>query len=560
MLPKMKYLTIMTFRTIFGFFALSLFPLGLSQISDEKLDSIFIRLSGEDYDARYAARIDLHDEVSKATAPGDEAQQPLVESQLLERLSSEKLLTTRLWILRQLEAIGSSASLPALEALLKSDDPKLADGARMAMNVIAPGESPVVDSLEGHSRQDLAKLARTAPNRADRSMAFSQLAKKDTKLASEVLSEADDSSIDFLRVAMTAKNKGLQKRTLALLPTTSPEKQIVILGALPRRPSARLEKTVLSLLGSGNETLELQALEAIGRVGSSASLEALLDRIGAKDRDIREMASDSLSLIQDDRIDRILKKAAFNGAIDERTIALEALSLRAIPEAAEIVNRFAADRTLDIRLREVAVSAMEQVGNVESFPILVGIVVNDENAGLAKDAQKTLKRMSLRLANPEAAWSAFKAGFEIADRDKRLALMLVSDSAASQKTIDYLLSSWDEGDERIQKMVLRVLPNWRSWDGGFALLDLAEKTVGDEATRTLCFKGIANLILGSDATYPIEEKFELAELALKAANSPEEREIVINGFRTSTGKDRAYVASNEVDSELKAAVIAFRKK
>lgn len=549
----------MTFPTIVAFIALALSPLGFSQISDETLDSVFTRLNGDDYDARYAARMDLHNEVSKATAPGNEAQQALVEEQLLARLDSEELLTTKLWILRQLQAIGSSASLPALEALLKADDPNLVDGAEMTISVIDPQEAPVHESLSGRSKQDLAELARTGPNRSDRSKAFSELVKKDAKLAYAVLAEADASAPDFLRIAMTSKNKGLQKKTFAMLPNMTVEKQIVILGALPSRPSTKIEKAVLSLLGSEDETLELQALEAIGRVGTSASLEALLARIDSRDRDIREAAADSLGVIRDTRIDSKLKKTVYNGSIEERIVALEAISLRAIPDAAKIVNGFAADTNLDPKLREVAVSAMEKVGDVDSFPILVNIVVSSEDKGLARDAQKTLKRMSLRLADPEAAWAAFKTGFESADMEKRLALMLVSDSAASKDTIAYLKASWDEGDERIQKMVLRVLPTWRNWDGGFALLDLADKASENEKVRAQCFKGIGNLILGSDENYSREVKFELADQALKATKSPEERKMVIDGFRNSNWRERVYVTYNEVDPELKEAVLEFAK-
>ncbi|EDY82654.1 PBS lyase HEAT-like repeat domain protein [Verrucomicrobiia bacterium DG1235] len=562
----MNFLSKLSLKSITAVLALGIVPLGFSQIPEDDLESIFSRLNGDDFDARYAARMDLQDHVSKATEPGNDAQQSIVEAQLLERLDSEELLTTKLWLLRQLSSIGSSASLATLEKLQQSENAILADAARMATerNPDSQGfESQMATELSDDPRQ-LEKLAKNDPNRSVRSAAFSKLATKNPKIAADLLiqalsSEDNRSAPDFIRIAMKSSSARLYKTTLESLLESDASNQVAIIGALKSGPSSKIEKMLLRLLPTENTSLEIQIVDALGRVGSSKSLEALLPRISAKDRDLREAASDALARIDDPRIDRQLKRDTRNGDLEDRVKALEALSIRASSGVSELVNSLAADTSLDPDLREEAIAAMELVGNVESLPILVKIVIDEAESGLRRDAQRTLKRMTLRIADPDAAWAAFDAGFKASasDVDTQLALMLVSDSAPTEEAIEFLKEAWNGGDARIQKMVLRVLPTWRNWQGGFALLDLSDMA-GDEAKlREQCFKGVGKLILGSDATFPIEGKFELSGVALKKARTPEERKAVITGFRYSTWRERVHVTYNDVDPELRDAVLEY---
>ncbi|MBD5780121.1 HEAT repeat domain-containing protein [Pelagicoccus sp. NFK12] len=557
----MTFLAKISLRTLAATFALGAMPLSFAQISDAELDSIFDRLNGDDFAARYAARMDLQDEVSAATAPGKEAQQAIVEQQLLERLQSEPLLTTKLWILRQIESIGSEAAIPQLRQLVDSGDGELAKGARMAMDRIVPPPQPEPPPYEGLSASELADLARNAPNRSIRYRAFMQLSKQDAKAAAAVMLDAEASAAEFIRIAMNSSSSLLRREALAQLDSPKVSHQIAVLGALSEKLPQSVEKSLLRLLESENETLELQTIEALGRAGTARSLQALLSRIEARSRDLRDAAADALAAIPDSKIDRSLRKMLKRGAVEERVLALKALSLRASPGVNRLVNAYAADSDLDNPLREEAISNMELVGDVDSFPILVDIVLNEAQSGLRRDAQKTLKRMSLRLADPDAAWAAFEQGFAASegDVDTQLALLLVSDAAPNAEAIAFLKSLWNAEDPRFRKTLLRVLPAWRNWDGGFALLELAAASDESQGLQDQCFAGIGKLILGSDATYPMDVKFELAAAALDQAKNPRQRQSVITGFRYSTWRERVHVTYNEVDPELKEAVLEYAK-
>ncbi len=551
----MKFSIKATFKTLTAALALASLPTAYSQIPDSELKSIFNRLNGDDFDARYAAKIELQNHVIEAINPGNESVRQLVIDQLLESLDTEPLLTTRLWLLRQLSHIGSSDIVPSLRPLLAAEDVRLADAARMTIHTIESAPSAETDYPS--DSKTLARLAEGSENRSIRYQAFEALSNHDPKLAAEILSNElgkanSDSLTDFLRIAILADKRILEETAIGELASGDVAKQIVVLGGLNSKASPKLEKQLISLLDTENLTLKIQVLEALSRVGSVKSLNSVLSLIEANPRNLRTAASDTLAKIDDKRIDKKLLKSVNSGPVEGRILALKALSYRATEGITELVNEMVADSSLDEALREEAISTMVSVGNLESLPILVKVVT--EQPALRRDAQKALKRMTLRTDDPEAAWSAFSHGFESADVEAKTALIQVIDSAPTKGAIDFLLAEWKGGDPAIRKLILRILPQWRNWDGGFALLEIHTDSSDDQKIRTQCFKGISRLLLASDANYPLPPKYELVEQAFAVSETPSDRQAILAGFKNCDWKDGVYIKQIEIDDELRRTI------
>ncbi|MDQ8183684.1 HEAT repeat domain-containing protein [Pelagicoccus sp. SDUM812005] len=548
----MNFYTNLSLKSLAAGVALLALPLSYSQIPEQDLESIFSRLNGDDYDARYEAKMDLQDAVSQAGAPGNEDQPALVEAQLLERLESETLLTTQLWILRQLQLIGSEASIAPLERLLSSDSRELVDAVKTTLSALSWEPSSEESLVLSNKLSELQSQLKKTDNEAIKSAIFAKIAAKSPKAAEVILRKSP--LPEYIRIAATSGKGRLLKATLGMLSSGDVAQQIVVVGALQGKVSPKVEDQLIALLSSENETLQLQVLEALGRVGTAKSLDAVLALSDSRSKDLSETAIDTLASIQDPRLDRNLFAAARKGEAAERAKALKAMSYRASSGIAELVNEFAADASLDVALREEAIASMERIGNTESHAVLVSIVLDEKDSGLRKEAQKILKRMTLRVGDPAAAWSAFQAGFERADTDGKLALMLVADSAPTQEMVDYLVAAYESGDESIQKMVMRILPSWRNWDGGEALLAIAKQPGADDKLREQCFKGIGRIILGSDSSYSIEGKYDLAGAALTQAQNDAEKQAVLGGFRYVSWKDKRYVQNDGIHPELKELV------
>ncbi len=553
----MNFYSNLSLKPVVAGLALLAMPLGYSQIPDQDLESIFGRLNGDDFDVRYEARMDLQNAVSKATTPGNEDQPALVEAQLLERLESEPLVTTQLWILRQIQLVGSEASVTTLESLLTSDSRELVDALKMTIATLTNADSGEQPIALADNVSDLLDMIANSDNESIKAAAFAKLAAKSPKQASLLLAESP--LPEYVKIAADSSNGRLKKTALKLLGSSNVATQIVVLGALDGRINSKVENQIIAFLDSENTTLKMQALDAIARVGSAKSLDAVLALTSARSKDIQGVAIDTLASISDPRLDKSLLAAASKGAPKDRARAVKAMSFRASQGITELINDYAADSELAAEVREEAIAAMEIVGNANSLSVLVNVVLDEAESGLRKDAQIALKRMTLRTGDSDAAWAAFKIGFDSGDSEAKIALLKVADSAPTKEMVAYLMETYNSGDEDLQKTVVRVLPAWRNWDGGHALLDISNAS-DDEKLRLQCYKGIGRIILGSDENYSLEGKFELAGAALAEAVSDAERKGILDGFRSVTWVDKRFASNNEIDPELKAIVLGSKYK
>lgn len=621
---------------------------GYGQIENGDLAEVIAVLQGSDYGARYEARMTLQDHVSKVSVPGMETERKQLEKQLVSLLEGDFPVTTQLWLLRQLHTIGSEASVDALASLLKSDDPHVVDGARMALEYNSSsaatdaliqgldaaksekqilgfidslglrGDGMAISSVVKHLRSEnvaiangaalaLGKLGEANPsqvkkaklhvnlqassadkvaveqallrisrdwtqcsrlvqegaNSAVRAAAFQKCidlsSGRSARLLAKVLAEEDfEGGNELLRIALLSGKSNVARTALKLVEEMDTGEQAVIVGSLATSGrSGKSEKMILSMAESESKSLKLQATLALGKVGSVASLPILLEALESKSRDLEEAAADSIGSIKDSRVDRKLMASARSGDEAERVLAIRGLSYRNSRGAADLLNEFATnDGSEDARAE--AIDAMERIGNEGSITALVELIVTEpKSGGLRRNAQRALKRTTLRIGDPESAWKAMESGFESAgdDAEARNALLAVIDSAPTSDAIEYVRQLWQEGDETVRKTLLRTLPAWRNWDGGFLMLEFASLEGASEESRDSYYSGIGRLILSSDQNYSREKKFELATLALEQASSDKQKEAILSGFRNPVWRDRNYARYNEVAPELKELLV-----
>lgn len=540
--------------------------------SDASIDTLSSLLATASYPVADMARMTL--EVNPS---------PRATDVLVKRLGMEKNPRQIIGLLNSLAQRDAASAANAFAKQLNNADADVAAHAAMLLGEIEADSAreTLADAKEGapsvvgqsielalvDSETDIAHLstlAQGASNPSLRVAAFKRVLALNIKKANTLLGEilaadSDESAEAFLRAALDTGNRAIEKTVLTQLASLTAGEQEAVLGTFKGKPSKKLENLALELAKSGNEQLTLQAIEALGRIGSINSLPFLLETLGSRDRDLRETAAYAISSINDKRIDRDLLKAAASGENDTRILALSALRFRPGDKALALAESIAGNCELDTKLREAALDAIEQIGTTGSFKLLVDLIVSADDKIILKSAQSTIKRLTLRAEDPEAAWNAFQAGLETAKGDPAAtnALLRVLDSASSPQAIAYLEEAWQSGNAGIQETILRVLPIWRNWDGGYALLDIATSENATPELKDKCFAAIGRLILGSDMSYSFDGKFQLAAAALENADTAAQRTDVINGFRYSTWRERIHVTYNEVDPDLKEAVLKF---
>ena len=505
---------------------------------------------------------------------------PAAADALLAALDAPSSATRRIGYLQSLAARRHKPALDSIAALHSDPDPPIVAAAIAATGQIGgPKAAKTLATLANGPKGDakfqaeialiplardfgtLSALALQGENRSLRAAAFARCIELSPGRAAKLLTQALTAPElshreDLLQIALDASAAPLSRLALKSLPDLAPAEQAAIIGALPRKASPAIEKTILELTDSGNEQLKLQAIEALGHIGSVASMPTLLAAIDSRDRDTRESAAFALARIGDPRLDKALLRSAESGTDPERILAIKALAHRNSPGAVPLLNAIAI-KDGPLELRREALAALESIGDASSFATLVSIVVKEGDSRLRRDAQLGLKRMSRRAADPQAAWRAFATGLEAtsSDPESRLALLSVVDAASTPEAIEILRAEWAKADASANQAILRALPSWRNWDAGFLLADIIAMPGTTPEVRQAAFDGIGRLILGSDATYNMETKFTLAEKVLSLATIEQESQPILGAFRYSTWRERNFVNANETSAALKQAVL-----
>ena len=159
--------------------------------------------------------------------------------------------------------------------------------------------------------------------------------------------------------------------------------------ALLQRVEASDEKAVLALPEDSDEQVQQARIEALGRIGSAASVPVLLNLAGAAPRENSPIAA-ALSVINGPGADEALLQAAAQGDPKARAAAITVLGWRGSKAAAPELVRYAADSLPAIS--RAACVALKSVGTDAELPGLLDLLL----AGKAPNVGSAIRGIASR--------------------------------------------------------------------------------------------------------------------------------------------------------------------
>lgn len=125
----------MNTKSLLSLLALSLcLSTGRGADFEQAVTDLIPGLANPDVPARYAAQMQLQDIASQSSKPGNEADRAALGKVLTAKAADASVpQPARVWIVRQLEYMGSGEAVPALTQLLNGSDAELRECARRAL-------------------------------------------------------------------------------------------------------------------------------------------------------------------------------------------------------------------------------------------------------------------------------------------------------------------------------------------------------------------------------------------------------------------------------------------
>jgi len=423
-----------------------------------------------------------------------------------------------------LSKAGKAEQIPAIKKALTTAP---------AASKVALEAALIALKLDAQTAQQLTQSGSTE---GIQTAAFAQLLSLDEKTANDYLTKL------LPKTDVATKNRLMHKairdgssstRDLLIkaLPTAPLDTQIVILYAMGQHRVTEYEPQLIAMLGTakGEAKGELQGslIDTLSKIGGEASFDPINKALIADPQNKQIMAA--ISQLKAPSADKKTLLAAKDSKdTNARINALQLLALRNIPGSTDLLNSIASNPA-DKTIKAAALNALEIIGNEKSVNIFIQQILSTSPAD--KDVQRSLKRLSQHLGEPQTQWkNIYSPALKTASSDEqREALILIMDGVPCQGALDYLTELALNAKSTLQPVAIRSLQRWPSIDVGNVWISIAsskDATKKDIATAQSSLKRI----LSKNDRRQVSAQMKLAVKAIKKAPNAEFKRDILSVY------------------------------
>jgi HEAT repeat protein len=485
---------------------------------------------------------------------------PLAVRTLAELARADDPLTARAAI-SALGHIANSVALTELAALRRQGNPGQAEAAVQASLVAADKAVRQGDSATATAIYN-ELLADTQPAQVRRA-AFEGLLRLDAdggeKRILEALRRPDPtlkpSAISRVPALKSPAASGLVAREMLNL--AAPE-QVLLIQALAMRNDADARSAIQQQLDSGDPTVRLASISALGRAGDAATVPVLVRALaGHPDPDAQKAVELALaSLGGGDDVDKALMAQVLSRVPGPKAPILGALVRRANPLAMRIFVAQAGGT--DPTMAKLAFQGLSRIAKPEDTPRLLAALSNLQAADTREEAQayigQALSRLNDAAKNSSAVREALHRAKTVAARCSLLSLLVICPDPPALETVTAALT---DGNPQVKNTALRTLADWpdtAAWD----TLATLYREAASEPERAVAFRGLARL-LGEGNGQPNDRLITRYRDLLATAKAENDRKLVLGALGGCAHPEALRLAVSllgdaDVSAEARAAV------
>lgn len=290
--------------------------------------------------------------------------------------------------------------------------------------------------------------------------------------------------------------------------------QLIVLGAIADSGLLEAEPIVLGLLDSDSESLRQSAIHTLGIIGSDSSFEPLYDLF--KKNPDNELLRSALSKLRASEVDStLIADLRSSSSVESKIASLELLKLRNPEGATTLINQLAGV-SQPLPLRRAAFKAMQLIGDMESVSILLEVIASEKQ--LARDAQRSLKKLSVRIGAPSYQWTHAYLPVMESEKDVQSLrdILAILDGVSCAEGVDWLINHL-AAESPLRESVLKTLSRWQDVSAGQAWITVLQMDNATPADLKTAQRGIQRLLTSNGIGGTESEKVQLAVDLLRQA-------------------------------------------
>ena len=364
-----------------------------------------------------------------------------------------------------------------------------------------------------------------------RSAALMGLAAADPGSARPLIEEAlqqQEPGLQFAAVtaAEVAYGKaGVTAAFVPLLPKLSPSAKVFVLRAL----DASAEAQIIAAAGDPEESVRIAALEALSRVGSSASVAILVKAAAVSASGTQKVAAAALARISGPGTDAAITKSASEGDAKTRVVAINALAQRNDQSALPALLPYASEA--DPTVSAAAYAALAKMGTDKELEGLIQLVLTRKTPG----AVSALQAVASRATDKAAAAQKLIALTKTAEPQQLASLYEILALLGGKEALTAVSIAAGSSTEQVKDAATRALANWPDFSATTPLLVIALDMHVTLVHNVLAVQAVARLVKSSDQE-PAANRLKAALAAMKAAKRDEEKKLLLSALASVPDK------------------------
>jgi len=354
-------------------------------------------------------------------------------------------------------------------------------------------------------------------------------ADKSVKLLVELVGGRDPAmqtaAISFLA---EMPDRRIAKAMAALLPKLDPAAQRAMVDALARRGDRAAAPAIAALArSSGDETVRLAAVRALGRLGDASVIELLGALSASVQGELRDAARVSLVRLRGEEMDAAIL-ATLGGADEPVRIEL----VRSLRErrATAFTRRIAeiAEKEKSAAVRRECFAALAELANAELLDRLVQLMLKEPDASARSAAEKAVLAAVRQLGDPSEGVRAILAVHARAAGAARGTTLRVLGRLGGSDALAAVRRDLHHPEEVVRDAAVRLLAEWPDAAVADDLLSLA-RTSTTSTHRILALRGYIRVI-GLPSKRPFVQTIRMYEQALGLTTRPDEKRLALSGL------------------------------
>lgn len=414
------------------------------------------------------------------------------------------------------KALGNIASPAAVEALWSVfDQNRLAPEAlvQAANRLLADGQPLAAKAIA-------QRLWQQPPAAPSRRAALAIMAKADASAAQPWITEALTGNDPKLQqAALTAAlNAGLTQAVADLLPRMPASAKVQALAVLP----ASAEPQIVAVVSDADENVRRAALEALGRVGSGASVPILLAAATDDAKPGKSTAAAALARINGPGAAQAIRQAASRGESKTRAAAITALTARRDTNAVAALLVYAG--LPDPAVSRAAWAGLGQMGTELELEMMARLALGSKS----DEARDALQAVASRLTDKPGAARKLLA-VAGADAAAQTFLLPAFSALGGPEALELVVKLTASPDAQTRDQALRALGEWPDLAAAKPLLAIAQNPNTPLNQYALALQGVARLVRSAESE-PAQARVEAATAALAAARRDEEKKLILSAL------------------------------